>query len=87
MQIVGRISNMGNLCLMLHIFGNSQIRGKSTESVEGLLIWMFFEMLMEISTIVATVIFLVIRSFDRGSWELEMAGGDINNDFVSAYTT
>ena len=48
---------------------------------------MFFEMLMIISAMIATVFFLLIRLFDRGSYELQMDVSDLNKDFVSAFTT
>ena len=52
-----------------------------------MLIWMFFEMLMIISSIIATVFFLLIRSFDRGSYDLSIDTSDLNKDFISAFTT
>ena len=48
---------------------------------------MFVEMMMLISVILATVLSLIIRSFDRGSWEISMDNGDIHKDFVTAFTT
>ena len=48
---------------------------------------MFFEMLMIISAMIATVFFLLIRSFDRGSYELQIDASDLNKDFISAFTT
>ena len=44
-------------------------------------------MFMQISTILATVLFLVIRSCDRGAWEVSFDNGDVHKDFVSAFTT
>ena len=52
-----------------------------------MLIWMFFEMLMIISSIIATVFFLLIRFFDRGSYDLTIDVSDLNKDYISAFTT
>ena len=65
--MLGRLLNMAHLCLMLNLFGTSEISGTKTKEIEGFLNWMFFEMTMIISTVFVTILFLLIRLFDRGS--------------------
>ena len=66
---LARLLAMINLCIMMHLFGNSQIEGKEySPQVEGFLIWMFFEIMMIVSTILVTMMFLLKRSVDRISY-------------------
>ena len=46
---------------------------------------MFFEMLMEISTIFTTIVFLTIRIFDRGAWNLDLPTGEIRSECINSY--
>ena len=89
LHTISRFANMVNLCVMLHLFGSSEITGSKTDKAEGFLNWMFFEMLMIISTISATVLFMVIRAFDRGAIEFDDPDGktDYNKDYIGAPST
>ena len=49
---------------------------------------MFFEMLMIISTIITTVIYILVRLFDRGGIKIDIGEKfDVNKDYVGAFST
>ena len=49
---------------------------------------MFFEMLMIISTIITTVIFMLVRLFDRGGVQIQINEKfDVLKDYVGAFST
>ena len=87
-QTVGILAQMFNLCMMLQLFATAEIKGYHHEPSEDFKMWMLIEMFMTVTSMINTVLYMTLRTINRGSFTFEIVneeGGriDQNQDFLS----
>ena len=57
---------------MLQLYATSEIYGTNLSAVEAFRNWILFEILMALSSIGTTIVYVLIRTIDRGSLQFEL---------------
>ena len=90
-QTVAVLFQMFILCMMLQLFGTSEVNGELSERVVDFKMWLIFEIFMIITIIGTTMFYMLFRAVYRGSYifEMEATEGriDLSQDFMSNHVT